>query len=990
MDTKSIITKYVNVLYEAFINEDIERCLSKARHQFDMINSKGEDYAINYFNMLSEKNIALAIHVFRFYTKCTNLSITEIKETLVYQTGNQLQTLNECEFVNLYQLKQKAIVAQKANSAIDDTLSSINKIQVDGLFKLADICFASLVLNDHELVNSVFDLVGNKLKDDISCDKYVDRFSEQLNNTNEIDRGRFAVNFLSQVYGVIKPINNEFSLKIVLHFKMISTIVGKESIKELTDLCKRVIDDSEYRFLRHVIGCFSSVLFDGLGIDERSLTQKILNEYPSKITSKELFYGLKTVEDYNTRNGNVDERLDYWWGIVEDAFEANCMGNEEEYKLLKTYYALRRIRNNPQSFLQISKLDDTCKKEIDYELIDTEEHRATVALILFCPENVEEFLKWLGNWNYYKFDENEKKFLWAAQDDNGKNYISILAKHYSSDSMVYIYMNSFLRSVVPINILLKSLYDVSERQRDDHLMVKNLFSPYRMCAKLYMYDDKLLYESVSFSERGMKVHNLSDTVRYKLREYYEKNKNDDLVAYIHFYIAAAVVKDDFKPDIHLEYKEFLNQDVKGLNDEIFSKCINLLDELSTKQEIHNKDLVEINNLPRFSAPPGKNSILGMSIIRVLNNLTSNRERVKVLKQLKVNPYVYTRTKALIFGDLKENDLLKAFMRRVVKENGFFEDKLYIYLNTALRLNVYFDNFIRKSEVLNGRFFLNKIFLSQGLQCFGRVFRIYKNGDEKTVIIRPSNIMASNRVKYALYTNSDISVNDRISFIIRYYDDDRSEFVIGEYEIRGRNSTFYFDAIAKARTTLNLDEFDKKNLQKKMDIESIKRNSFRMAIYEAEAIGLRKDNYNELNAFLTLIKIGSPWRFSTDRLPCYFPNRNKCSFVDSMIIDIIREYDTSFVVDLYFNTSLKSLITLDEMCGLLYNEGKLDKKTINLISKYPLKTYVYLDHLKGYNIHFTRDLDELLVDKAYTDGVYMAYDYDIRNNRVKLKLYERTD
>lgn len=989
MNTNSIITKYINLLYKTFLNDSLERCLSKATYQFDVINSGDKNDVIQYFGMLSEKNIALAAHVFYYYTKYSDQSIVDIRENLVYQTGSQLISLRESNFVDLHQLKIDIRTAQKANVSIDEKLISLNDLQVEELHRLADICFASLVLNDYELMHSVFSLMGEKIKDDISCDKCIDRFSEHINSISEIDRGRLAVKFLSLIYYVVKPINNEFSLKIVLHFKLNSTIVGKEYINELSDLCKKLVINRDYRFLRHVVGCFSEVTLDSLGINEKTLIKRILDEYPSVISNDELYYGLRIAEDYNSQSRNVDERLDYWWSIVKDTLRYTDRTNGEEYKFFKTYYNLRRIQNNPECFSQVEKLDDIEHIKLELVLIDVLEQNATAMLILSCPEHVEAFIKWLGDWNYYKYNENGKRFLWAAQDDNGRNYISILTKHYKADALIYIYMNSFLRSAVPINILLNGLYDISEKQREDYLMVKKLFSPYRMCAKLRFINNKLLCESVSFNTKGkgMSIHNLTGTVRAKLKDYYINNRGDNSFVYIHFHIAAASVKDDFKPDIHLDYNEFLNQDISRLDEEAFNRCIEILKDLSTRQIVKKEDLNVIDDIPRFKISPKNHGILGMSIVGLLNNLNSNSQRVKAIKRIRINPYAYNYPKNNNYGDLMDDELLKAFMRKVVEEDSSFEYKLYIYFNTVLRLNVPFDYFIRKAELLDGRFSLQKMFLNQGVYCFGIIDSISNNGDEKKATVR-TNVYLSGREKYILFTKDNIIVNDKIKFVIDYYDDEKREFVIGGYEIIKKKQADYFDIAAKARTTLRLTEIDKNILQKRMDFASVYRYRYTLAVYEAEAINLRKDDFGELVAYLSLIKKGSPWSFSKKRLPCIYENRDRCSFVDSMIIDIIRKYDMSLIVDLYFNTSLKSLISLDEMCGIFDNEGKLNAKTMSLISKFPLRLQFYMDHVRGSNIYISHYLDELLSDGKFIDGIYMVYEYDFRKKRVKLKRVER--
>ncbi len=989
MTINIIITKYIDLLYKTFLDENIERCLSKAMYHFDMLSTIDGDCAVVYFQKLSEKNVALAVHVFCFYKRYTNQSTEKIKEVLVDQTSYQLQMLEKCEFVDLHRLRQEMMIAQRNNNAIDEGMLLLKNQQATELYRVADICFASLALNDSELIHGVFELIGNIIKDDDSCDLFVDRFLEQLNSTSEIDRGILAVRFLSNIYYRVKIFNDTFSLKMVLHFKLISTIVGKRYIGELIAFSKDLINHRDYRFLRHVIGCFSEVSLKVLGIDEKALARKIFEEYPSVISFMELYQGLRTVEDFNNCNSNVTESLNYWWGIVENDFKEIDKKLEDEYDFFKIYYYLRQIQNNPHTFLQFDNLEDKCVGDEYLKLINIAEQNATVAILHCCPENVETFIKWLGNWNFYKFDVKEIRFPWAGRDDNGKEYISILSKNYTPEKMVYIYMNSFLRSVVPINILLNKLYDISERQRDDYLMVRKLFSPYQMCAKLYMYNDNPSLEAVSFNEKGMNIYNFSDTVKSKLKDYYNKNKNNDSFAYIHFHIAAALVKKDFTPDIHLEYAEFLDQDVKELNDEAFNRCLDILNELSTRRKILKEDIVNFNTLPKFNMTPEKASAVGMSIIRVLINLTNNRERTNLLKQLKNNPYRCSNiARSLSFGTLKDNSQLRTFLNKVVKDNGFFEQKLFLYFNTALRLNISFETFIRKSEVLNGRLFLDKIFLSQELYCVGKVFKVIHNKDKKTVIIRPKNVMASRMVKHVLYTNDDLTENEFINYIVKYYDGEKGEFVVGEYKIRERRNSLYCDAVAKASKTTKLGEIDKYNLQQKMDSISIKRNRWKLATYEAEAIYLRKDNKNELYTFQSLIEKGSPWSFTLDQLPCYYANRKKYGFIDSMLIDLIRKFDVEFVVELYFNTSLRSFVSLDEMCCQLDNEGKLDSKAFAAISQYPIKLGYYLGHLRGYNVLFLRDLDELLADIENTDELYVVDRFDIKEKQVKLKVLDR--
>ena len=55
----------------------------------------------------------------------------------------------------------------------------------------------------------------------------------------------------------------------------------------------------------------------------------------------------------------------------------------------------------------------------------------------------------------------------------------------------------------------------------------------------------------------------------------------------------------------------------------------------------------------------------------------------------------------------------------------------------------------------------------------------------------------------------------------------------------------------------------------MSPRALQKNRWKLAVYELEALRLRKDDPEELSRFMEQIRDANPWTFGEEGLPCVF-------------------------------------------------------------------------------------------------------------------------
>lgn len=988
VNNSNVVAKYIKGLRKAYKTGGVEKCRLIASYQFDEIDNMDNGDIICYFNELCEISIALAAHMYEFYTGYSNKKSDIIRKTITRQVRIGVEELREDEAGNN-----------------DHTTPSTRNGGDTGndIVSLSELCFASLIINDEALIDEVFSLIGLKYYNDLSIKWFLKDFSRQISSSGENKRGILTTKFLSLIYTKTRAINERTARRIVnLYPEYSALVVGCYYMDDLGCLLRNMIEASEYFYFRHVVRSFPELTTDKLGelkIDIKSLMYKIIHDYPSSIPFYVMVSGLKTILELLIKKEKELDGINLWWNTIEKIVSEYEEINETEREFLRLYYYLKCIESDPYSFekqVNHMALKDPAEDELRpyYDAIGTIRYTqqiVTEMIITYCPQNTITFLKWLGNWNYYKFNENERRFAKADPNDNGDSLIDRLAETFTleQENLVFIYLNSSLRRTVQINTLLKKIYKLSTHQREDYLMVIDLFKPYRMLLRIKKSDMGFDYRPYQFKYDEIEIFRYTVMIRQKLEEYYEKNKNEKGIATVHFHVSAANVNTRFCPQIHLDYSEFLEEDLQNLNRKAIDRYLGILKDMETKQLKEPEGLEKIKNLPEIILKNADAMELGMAIVRYCCGLNNNADRSSFLKNLSGNPYYSKRNRVFRFGYLRNNKALKDFLKLVACEEGSFADKLFIYLNTVLRMNMTFDEFMSECNITNGVITIDDAFVMNELFCSGTVKKIVKQRNRNKVYVMPDNIYIEDKhdLNYILYTDRELKTNDSISFIISHYNADTNEIILEGNTILLSRQMDYFNVIAKSSVTLELSDIDKSHFNATVDFQSLKKMAYRLADYQAKAIGLRKDNFDKLTEYLKLLQLGNPWKFSTEMLPVKFVRKDYDHSIDTILSDIVRKYDIEFVIKLYFNTSFKSFISLEEFLGYIKGAEKLDQKALSLIAFYPLKLWKKSDRIAGSNIYL---INEPILQTPYfsEDELYELQDYKVKRKQVILVKHDQ--
>ena len=998
--------------------EGILRCLAKAAFQFETV-SESEALAGEYFRGLAGINIGLASHVYHRYASfaetgaesARGLLLSEVRRLFSGFGGEEpfrlRKVLNEAR-----QRIQGGAAAARQDSAY---LELLRKVET-----LADLCFSVLVLEDDELEKEIFGNVGFLIADNDSCNAFIDRVCLLINALDETARGKTAVRFLSYIKRFEWRANDPMVIRMAIRFNLYSTIIGKNHKEEADTFFRELVRRRSYRYFRHAERVFPGVSFDSIGTTAEEFVAKVIGEYPGEISAEELVDGLRVADSLIMRDGEDLQKLDYWWRLVSEA--AGGEGNPDngptakaasaegkplraglsraELNFFRVYYTLRGLEIDRDG-VQSAEFGGSLPETVDIRTLDGLEQRVTSRIIEDCPEKAKSFLEALGEWNYFRFNETETVFKVSVPDDGAAGYLTILSRCCTAEEMVAVYMNSFLRSAVPVNVLLGLIYKYSPNQRSDVLMVKRLFDPYRMVGRIISFRDRIYVEAVSFNTGGKKlrVFRMNDTVRMELEKYYRRNSREKSNVYIHFKITAAMVDEFFDPQVWLDYSEFIPTEMKKLNNSVLESFISALRKVSRSAFADEESLDTLKNTPFIPVSQVIASDIGLEVIRCLDSLPDNRERVELLRGIRCNHYICWRSEKVNYGDLGDKPSLRGFLRDVTMDRGSFEDKFYLYCNTALRANIYFDFFLSRCGFPDRDVPLAECFRSTGIWFRGRTApsaseekaggSAPQDTGEGYVLIPQSVFMAPyHHRKNEYFVETDgvrLDPGTQIRFIIDRLDVKAHRFVIREYEPVQRNNTLFFEGMSKARATISLEGRDLYCLTQKMNPKMLSKNRWKLAVYELEALRLRKDDPEELSRFMELIKEANPWTFSGENLPCVFNlfRGENTDFVEPMVNDFIRDYGGEKTIDLYFNTSLRSVMPLEDFIRTLQNAGTPGAEIWKKLADYPFR-FTRWENLFTGNVWLRKNPGDCLGGDP-EKGRYIACGYDARKNQVQFSL-----
>lgn len=967
LDSK-VLTKYVKLLVES----DSADLISYSNLQYSYLKTDEDFY--NYFSLLSKSNIFYAAIVL-FYFKKRHRLANEKVESLIMNRISARCSLLQGDSINLR--STNTLTSDQINSMISD----INSI--------AELCVADLIINDNEQIHQdVFLKTVKRIKSrEDSYGLFLSRCSELLSLMENQSRCIYVIRLIGEMRRFFNDENNR-----VLHLiiKVLSNwplrFYGDNSSPIITFIIE-LFNIGNPHILQVLLELFPQIDFDLLSTDVGSLLRMTTRFQDPNRIEMDLIKLLHCAVILNNRNKN---------GLLEEEFKdlvysefASFLSNNPPFKdTVDLFFICNGIKEKPQE-VNNYLVNVPVSKGIYRNALMMVEQNAFAALVRDNPRNVVLFLRKLGDANAFRLNYpvrnmsvnyNIRRPEITKNEDLYRSQLERLSIYCGIDDLVYIYFNSSIRTLLPIEELLRKVYDHSHKKADNYMKVSKTFSEYVIEGKIATDRFKKPYfttEQFATRSRYLAVIGYNQFTPNVVR----KLKSQD-EGRIRFLVDSVNIASEFNPQI----KILISGENKPLDKkETINYYVNYLKSLADRRDFTDEDIAVLRNIPKVLSMNSDYVRLGMGILKCCYSFDDNRKSVRFLESVANNPYKSTEyfNQSLpmkIRLDREDYQLCLDFVKRVSNGNGFFEDKLYLYFNTILKTVYYFDSFVVRVAEKREFVDLQMLYNSYGIRVHGKV----KALADSNIIISPYAMDLSYEWKVVapkreLDANS-ITKSDQVSFVLNSAHFNRRIILVEDLEKRSFRNTAFCASMNKAKLTLDLDRYDLHNLLCRPSGLTMKEMND-LAINELLAIKLRMSPKETLEDFLKYIEESNPWTFSNEIIPCIvLRNRYIRYSIESTINDLIDIFPLEFAINVYFNTSIKSTISVDHFARLLIAKYKDSKRVISLFSKYNIS-------IVNSNSRLGKSSNLYIREEHFSScdvGVYIIEGYDKQTKLLRLR------
>ncbi len=968
-----VISKFAKKILSC---DDLGEAISVSSFQFRYL-AEDDDLA-TYFSLVSESNLISSSLIYFYFINQHKASMPKVDDILVDAIRRQ-SLLLDGDKINL---QQKANITQ---AHINDSLHDIKRI--------ADLCISNLLVNsDSSLDDEIFYKNVKRIR--IRTDSYgffLNRCGELLSHLDNRNRCIYTIKLIDKMRYYC---NNENNSALALVLKSLSNralhFYGEYSSNVL-DYIKSLYALNDPFVMLQTLELFPQINFTLLSINLSDYLKLAEKYSPNNDYAKNLIQTIACAEIMNSRENSSLSEHDLYKFVCQQ-YKKALNKNEALKRTLALRFICKSIVDYPNNFDSLI-VEFNSSEELLYRTLVDVENDAFNALVRDNPTKVTKYLKWLDNANVYKLNYSVRSSSTNYSiripgmmniADFCNSQVERLSKYCSIDDLVYIYFNSCIRVYMPIEELMKIAYKKSPKKRDDYMNVKNPFGKYIINGFL-SFDDKQTYRfstkqfctlSPYLAVSGYERISDQDINRIKT-----KNNGE-----VQFAVEACNVAANFRPIITLIDRDKKSNLVKNKKANI-KYYSDYLDKIAKKRTYNANDILVLSDMPQHLTTYSDYILLGMSLIRSCCFMNNNLKTVKFLEQIGSNPFRidsenYSFVPTSI--DIKDEDfvLCSKYINRLIGGNGALEDWLYIYFNTIMKSVFPFDVLLQRLEVRKKKLELWTLYDAYGILLHGKIDVL----DETYVSIRPISFNLSETWKI-ICPLSDETTNYKKSDVVIFglYSVDKDKKIIYAEKMSKtfiRNTRFCL-GMNKAKLTLELDANDIRNLHR-IPSELNRYEYNKLATDELEAIKFRLSNIKSLKSFLSLIQDANPWTFSEHALPCLITKSETTDYlIKSTVNDLVDNCSLEFVVSTYFNTSIKSGITIDEIFYLLFVKYKDINRIVKAFSPYKLcvfgrdeKTRISSNmYLNSY--HF----------KGLNNGKYSVVGYDREKKNVRLEAVE---
>ena len=941
--------------------------VSRSNMIFDYLEGNDTEIVL-FFTRLLEKNIVCALVIYVNYTNSFNVKLGTIRQILKNELDDRIAEYDG-DVIDLRIYKKENPDEYKLNREIvfNIALNMVLSLVVSGEEILSQDLFEKLiarvigVVKTHELYMYY-------------CNRIIFLFGEQ-------ERGFYFLK-LYESYDISSKYKG-MALSTAISWSDTPLVISKKHSSYINSFISNVYKRGDMYSLLQFVKVFPQTTFATLNCTIDDFV-KMLENYSLQEAYTDFFKGLRCAEMLLKREAGMNRRLaiDALINPKNQAIASNHM----LFDCLKVYNICDRIIHEPENAEQYISSKIIADNSLYIHLADVQRN-AFYSLVRVSPESVLMYLKRLNVANCYILNRERR---WEFYDDKNKSLLQLnrLTEYYDDEDLAYIYLNSPLKKSVPIEELFRIIYERAEKKHDNYMMISNTFKRFTIVGNLKCENGTLKVYTKEF----VAFHSFSIARYEQIASRYNTNSNlNNCDKQIKFNLNSFNVINGFAPQIEI-IDDTDSDAIKDRKQIIIDVC-KVLDSIRIKGNYSEEDLNILSELPEQLKIKQDYEEIGMHIIRACMSLISNSDRVMLIKNIKNNPYRQDNNHRFsMIGIRMQKELFDecvSFSNTILKEKNHDELKIFLYFNTILRRGYSFDVFVKRIGYFDETMQLSELMKYNNCTLIGKISADYNDHyiiTPTSFYIKPAYIEEPAKIicyKSDIDNNQKIFINRYVSFALNCYRRYENIFVAMEIErIEPSNNKAFVKAMNKAQFSIELDRFDVKNftyMPQGLDYPEM----LNLARSETLSIKRRIHDKKLLFDFFEMIVRANPWSNKKRPLPCIISRDDAASFhAYSTLNDMLGDYSIREINKLYFNTSLRSAVTLDEYAGILIDKH-IDKNSV-------------MDAVSYFRLEVFSDLDSgsfrtnLLVDKHHMDlkiGIYKVVDYDIAN---KLLVFEKVE
>ena len=950
------ITKFVNKI----LNSEDDEAIYYSNLQFEYFSN--QDDFMRFFSLLAKSNLVVASFIFLNYQQKYKFNNTYVQHMLlsrIYKQSNQLVG----DVINLQDYKADDENYIKLTSKIN---------------QIAELCISDvLICNDKSLHDKVFySNVFRITRNEICYKVFLSRCSELLSLLDNQNRCTGTIKLITKLLDYFCNDYNNLLL-IVLRCLSIRPLRFYGEISSVMINCILAVYKFNNPFiLRQLLELFPQVDFNMLKTDLKAFLNLSETCTSHRNYESNIIQLVKCAKILNSRDTNAISTSDFRKVVYEHYAEvfAKNRSLEQSVDALLLCIAIKEEPTNLDYFLK----DTIDSEEIISKALDDVEQEAFLSLVRENPQGVLLFLKRLNTANAFRLN-----FIVREPDINNASYyksqLCRLSPYYDDKDLAYIYFNSHLRFSLPIEELLRIVYDKSSVKRDDYMAVAHTFSDYKINGILirdktgvYVKTNQFISKFSSLAMAGHERISKNDVNRIL----YEKN-GEVLLS-----VEACNISADFNPIVVL-YIPGENTRITSSKKAAIDMYVNHLKRIAYNGTYTDSDISKLSQMPRKFSRAQDYEEIGILVLQCCNSFSNIGDAISFLNRNPHFPYKmqknYESKLRVNFPlNIKNFNFCKTSVENIALKSGSLEEKLYIYFNTILRRGYNLDAFLFRVAPKREQIELWPFYDIYNYTFLGKIVSI----TNEEITIRPYSF---NHYKdWSIVYNEALDgqsfvIGDNVSFDL--YKADKNKKLLYAENINKTSVRFtrFCDGMKKASLTLELTEKDYFSF-KRCPSGLTQKEMERLAFDEIMAIKQRLSSSEILLDFLSVIEENNPWTFSEKAIPCVIHNNESNKYlIESTINDLVDNYPIELANRIFFNTSLKSVFTIDNYVRRQIKRHKNVNMVISSLSYYFINI-IENDSKLTANIH----LDDQHYSKVKA-GKYEVVGFDKDNHIITIYL-----